>query len=314
MRVTDQLADRTGLGEAITGSLLLGIGTSLPGITASVTAAVDGYPTLAVANAVGGIAVQSAFLAVADAFHPRVNLEHAAASATNLIFATVLVGLLALVLLGMLGPGWTIGHVDLTTPLLGVAYLYGLRLAFVGHRRPMWRPRQTPDTRVEAEKADASADSLVRLLAGFAGLAVVVAAGGITVARAGAGLVEEAGLSESLVGGLLTGVSTSAPELATTIAAVRRGALTLAVSDIVGGNAFDVLFIAVADVAFLSGSVYTAAQSSALFLTALALLLNVVILLGLILRQPSGPAGVGFESVVVLVLYVVGMGVLIAGG
>ncbi|NIQ53654.1 MAG: sodium:calcium antiporter, partial [Gemmatimonadetes bacterium] len=40
------------------------------------------------------------------------------------------------------------------------------------------------------------------------------------------------------------------------MAAVRQGALTLAVSDIVGGNFFDVLFVAAADLAFLQGSIY----------------------------------------------------------
>ena len=37
--IADDLADRTGIGEALVGALLLGATTSLPGIVASVTAA-----------------------------------------------------------------------------------------------------------------------------------------------------------------------------------------------------------------------------------------------------------------------------------
>lgn len=63
-RVVDQLADRTGLGEATAGAVLLGgAATSLSGSVLSVTAAYRGHPELAVSNALGGgIAVQTFFL------------------------------------------------------------------------------------------------------------------------------------------------------------------------------------------------------------------------------------------------------------
>ena len=80
----DVLADRIGWGEALVGAVLLGGSTSLPGILTSVTTAYQGYPSLSISNAIGGIAVQTAFLAVADLFYRKANLEHAAASVANL--------------------------------------------------------------------------------------------------------------------------------------------------------------------------------------------------------------------------------------
>lgn len=50
----NRLADRTGMGEAITDSLFLGAMTSKPGNITSVTAAWHGYAELAVSNAIGG--------------------------------------------------------------------------------------------------------------------------------------------------------------------------------------------------------------------------------------------------------------------
>ena len=107
---------------------------------------------------------------------------------------------------------------------------------------------------------------------------------------------------------LLSGLVTSLPELVTTLAAVRRGALTLAVSDIVGGNFFDVLFIFAADIAFIHGSLYHAdgVGMREVFLLALTLLLSAVLLLGLLYRQRRGPANIGFESVLMLAIYVLG--------
>src|SRR5690554_4980730 len=96
-RVVDQLADRTGLGEATAGAVLLGAATSLSGSVLSVT--YRGHPELAVSNALGGIAVQTFFLAIADMVYRRANLEHAAASAPNMMQNGLLIGLLALLLL-----------------------------------------------------------------------------------------------------------------------------------------------------------------------------------------------------------------------
>ena len=103
-KVADQLADATGWGEAVVGAVFLGGSTSLSGIVTSVTAASGGHAELAVSNAVGGIAAQTAFLAVADMFYRKANLEHAAASIANLIQGTLLMSLLAIPLLASSSP------------------------------------------------------------------------------------------------------------------------------------------------------------------------------------------------------------------
>jgi len=76
-KIADHLADRTGLGEALMGALFLGAATSLPEISTTVTAAVTTHADLAVSTALGGIAVQTVFLSVADITYKRANLEHA---------------------------------------------------------------------------------------------------------------------------------------------------------------------------------------------------------------------------------------------
>ena len=49
------------------------------------SAAWKGHAGLAVSNAFGGIATQTACLAIADIVYRRANLEHAAASVDNLV-------------------------------------------------------------------------------------------------------------------------------------------------------------------------------------------------------------------------------------
>lgn len=62
----DVISQRTGLGQAIVGLVLLGGITSLPEIAASSTSALAGDAPLAVNNLLGGVAMQVAILAIGD--------------------------------------------------------------------------------------------------------------------------------------------------------------------------------------------------------------------------------------------------------
>ena len=145
--VVDQLADRTGLGEAVTGAVLLGAATSLSGSVLSVTAAWNGLPELALGNALGGIAAQTAFLVVADIVYRNANLEHAAASIQNLMQSALLIALLALILLGPTLPELTILGIHPLTPVLFGVYIYGIAITDSMADNPMWRPAMTRETR-----------------------------------------------------------------------------------------------------------------------------------------------------------------------
>lgn len=123
-------------------------------------------------------------------------------------------------------------------------------------------------------------------------------------------LTDLTGLDEDIAGGLLTAVATSLPELVTTVAAVRQGALTLAVSNIFGTNAFNVVVVAVADGSFREGSIYHAISQSQIAWGVIVILMTAVLLLGLISRQKFGIGRIGFKSVLVLVLYGIGLTLL----
>ncbi len=142
-RAADQLADLTGMGEALTGAILLGGATSLSGIVTSVTAGAAGHPEL---NAVGGIAAQTSFLALADLAYPRVNLEHAAASLPNLMQGVLLTLLLGLALSVSHAPEIVWYGIHPGSVLLLCAYLLGMIIMRRAREAPMWLPTQTPET------------------------------------------------------------------------------------------------------------------------------------------------------------------------
>ena len=313
--VADRLADRTGLGEAVIGALLLGAATSLPGLITSLAAAWNGLPELAVSNAAGGIAAQTFFLAVADVAYRKANLEHAAASLENLIQGTTLTGCLAIAIMASSLPGYAILGVHPASLLIVVFYALGLQVTRQAREEPGWQAVQTSDTAEDDPEEDESGETgTARLWTEFAALAAVTALAGFLVGRSAEAAVTTLGLSQSLVGSFGTAIVTSLPELVTTVAAVRRGALTLAVGGIIGGNAFDVLFLAASDVAYREGSIYEAVTGSQVFIIALLLFMAAVLVMGLLRRARQGPAGIGFETIVLIGAYLLGSAALIAAG
>ncbi|MEK6475953.1 sodium:calcium antiporter [Catalinimonas sp. 4WD22] len=306
-KAADQLADLTGFGEALVGGILLGAITSISGIVTSVTAAYEGQPELAFSNAVGGIAAQTVFLAVADIAYPRANLEHASASFTNLLQGVLLIGMLGFVILVMSTNSFTVIGTHPASLVLIAIYVFGTRLISQAKKHPMWEPSDTSET-VEDVPDDDNQEgvSMGWLLVRFVVLAIVVGFAGYYIAQIGILITEKSGVSASFMGALFTSVATSLPELVVSVSAVRQGALTLAVSNIIGGNSFDVLFLAFADIAYQEDSIYHAATNSQLFIISLTILLTTVLLMGLLHRQKYGIGRVGWESILSIFIFISG--------
>ncbi len=226
----------------------------------------------------------------------------------------LLMTLLATLMLGVLAPQYQFFGMHPVSVLLFFGYGFGLKLVHRSHAQPMWKPHITVATRQDVpEESTGSPRPLTRLWLEFAATGALLLAAGLLVTRVGEALGLRTGLTESLIGGLLVAVATSLPELVTSLAAVRRGALTLAVGNVLGGNAFDTLFAAVADVAYRPGPIYAAISWRESTMITLTIIMSGVLLLGLLSRERRGPANIGFEGILVLAIYACGLFVLASG-
>lgn len=70
------------------------------------------------------------------------------------------------------------------------------------------------------------------------------------------------------------------------------------------------LVVAAADFVYLDGSLLHSASQDQAFVIALTALLMAVLLIGLLHRQRQGPAGIGWESSLIVVLFLAGYGIL----
>lgn len=300
-KTADRFADISGLGEAMVGAILLGAVTSLSGIVTSVTAAYEGYARLSVSNAIGGIVAQTAFLAIADIAYTKANLEHASASFSNLMQVVLLILMLSFLLIIINLPPVSFYGIHPASVALICIYLLGFRKISRAGEHPMWAPKRTYET-VEDKPDTQNLQNISKhkLLLKFTGLATIVVFAGYWVARSGMTIATATGISETFVGTTLTAIVTSLPELIVAVSAVRQKALTMAVSNVVGGNAFDLLFVSFADFAYLKGSVLHYISNSEIFIISVTLLLSAILLFGLLEREKEGFARIGWESSLIL--------------
>jgi cation:H+ antiporter len=311
-RVADRLADLTGWGEAMVGAIFLGGVTSLSGIVTSVTAAFENYPELSLSNAIGGIAAQSVFLAVADISYRKANLEHAAASLANIMQSVLLVAILCLFLIGHSLPAFTLFQIHPISILILILYWTGQKMIRRAEVTPMWRAVKTKETKADLPDPQTLKKSkLSTVILQFVLLGGMIGCAGFFLAKSAIGTSVNSGLSEGLVGALMTSVASSLPELIVSVAAVRQGALTLAVSSIIGGNTFDVLFVSFSDIAYRQGSILHSMGLSQQFIILLTILITTILTLGLLYRQKQGIGKIGWESLMIILVFITGYAVLV---
>lgn len=316
-RISDSIARRTGLGAAFSGLVLLAVATSLPEVATTVTALLAGNPELAVHNLLGGTAFQVVVLTIADATVGRGPLTRFAPSYGLLIEGVGVVFMLAVAVAALvldtgtavtLPGGLQLGvdPVALTLPLVYVAVLVLTRRA---ENRPRWRPVGDGRQHEDSEQPGRTPGRLAGLGLRFALLALLVTAGGWAAATTADVLAVQTGLGSGFVGATLLAAATSLPEVSTTTAAVRHGNEDVAVSNIFGSNGFDVALLALVSIMAVD-SLASSQSQSAVFTAALAIGLTCVYLYGLLERSDRAVSRLGIDSIVVLVLYIAGMGVL----
>ncbi|MCM6763318.1 sodium:calcium antiporter [Rathayibacter sp. ZW T2_19] len=316
-KATDVLDARLHLGSALGGLIVLAVATNLPEIAITVSAALSGNLDVAVGNILGGIALQTVVLVVLDLFGKRGKgakpLTYRAASLTLVLEGLVVVAVLAVVIAGSQLPSG-LEVLRLTPDVVLIAGLWVVGLLLVqrsGKHLPWHEDGRAPDATASPSKKKTHPMSTRKATIVFTISAAATLLAGVVLERAGDAASSQLGLSGVLFGATVLALATSLPEISTGLQAIKQGDDNLAISDIFGGNAFLPVLFLVATV--LSGTaVLPQANSSDIYLTALAALLTLVYIVGLIFRPTRRIAGMGIDSLIVLALYTVGIGGLFA--
>ena len=325
-RLADEIADRTGLGKAFIGMVLLAAATSLPEIATTFTAVWIGNTSLAVHNLLGSVVFNTVVLVIADIAVGRAALTNRAPSFVLLIEGLGVVFLLGIVLAGgaagrgldspVTGPSWLL-KIGIWEVALLLGYIGVLYATYKSQSDPRWQPIREKRAGGSPAKAEGAGPkhpyrewSSTAVYLGFGGACLAVLAGGWLLTQTGDALAKQTGLGSGFVGFAFLALATTLPEISTTVAAARAENDEMAFSNIFGSSAFVLLLLAL--VGLLSGAdaVIQSASPSASFAAGLGVLVTAVYLWGLLERRDRTVLHMGWDSVAVLVLTATGTVVL----
>ena len=302
----DAIAERTGLGRAWIGMVLLATATSLPELVTDIAAVRLGAPDLAAGDLFGSSMANMLILAVINLLPPQGQVFRRAAS-DHALASVLAIGLTALAAAFVLvRPEGVVLGVSPASLLILVVFLAGMRAVYthglaIGPRAATPEaPQPTPVSGVGPQVASLRSAALR-----FALAAVVILVVAPRFADAAKQIADLSGLGTTFVGTWLVGAATSAPELATCIAAVRLGAFDLAVGNLFGSNSFNMIIFVAMDLAHPGGSVFSALDPAHV-LTALLAVVLMGLGLGAILSRKEPRFGRWESGSVLMVLTYLG--------
>jgi len=228
-RSCDVIGEMSGFGRMRIGAILLAGATSLPELTTDITAVRIGAPDIAVGDLFGSSMANMLILGLVAMFARRAKVLQAASPDQRRLGLLALT-LNALAVAFLLSPVRfaVLGVGPESLVLIGV-YAYGIRRL---HRSAA---RGQAPTEVAAPKR------FRRAMAMFFAAALAIFIAAPEFARAASRLAEVTGLGDTFVGTALVGFATSLPELVASATAVRAGAIDLAVGNLFGSNALNML-------------------------------------------------------------------------
>ncbi len=323
-RLVDRLARLTGIGHGFAGMLLLGGIVSLTEISTVSTASLAGSPQLALNNLLGNVSINLFLLAVVDCILGREALTSFVIRPAMLLQGTLVIVLLSVAAMAMTIGDYPVFGVGLWSSALFLLCLGALWVSAGYERRKVWVARGGPEDDARPGVAGAEASDAVDqagsdeastepagekplpLVLRLAGCGLVILAAGFALSTAGDSLAEQTGLGASFVGFFLVGMSTSLPELSTTIPAIRMKRHEMAIGEILGSNLFNLLLIFLADAVYDGGPVLNQVGDFEVLAALLGITMTGALLLGMLERRDRSLFRMGYDSIAIVVLFVAG--------
>ncbi|MCQ9208227.1 MAG: hypothetical protein NG712_02485 [Omnitrophica bacterium] len=300
----DKIAQIVKIGRTFIGLMLLAVVTSLPEMAVTISAvkiqALDlGLGDLFGSNLFNLTIVGIIFLAFIK--KPKmVSFEPIHFISLSISAILITLASMGIVFYNFINPhvGYSKFLLDLWTVLILVIYLFGAYLIF---RSEKSKTGALPEK--DFSKSKGIAQTWLKFLAFSAllvGFAIYLARLGDIIAQIP---VAGVALGGTFVGSLLIAITTSLPETAVAISAIRLGFLDMALGNIFGSNMFNMLIIPIMDLALGRKVILSCVSSVHLFTALFVLISTALVSVGLIYRSRRKIPGLAWDSFAILFVY-----------
>lgn len=292
-KFADQIAEATAIGHSLAGLLLLAAATSLPELSIGWAAVRIHAEDLALGELLGSCLWNLFLLAILDLAIRSRGRMLSPQSAAHALTATVSVLLVAIALAGLVTRSdFVFLRLSPASWAILISYLLCIRLIYKDHRS-VTDGKEIPGV--------SHSISLRQAVAGYVACAAVIFLAAPRLASITDQLADATGIADTFMGASLVALMTSLPEAVTTFAAIRLGQMNMAVANIFGSNAFNLVILGLIDLATPQSIFFV--SSSVHLVTAIAIIIvSAVALLGLLYRAEKRYWLIEPDALLVIVL------------
>ena len=222
------IAKRFKVPEIIIGATVVSIGTTLPEVMVSVTAALNNNGAIAYGNAIGSIICNTSLIAALTiAIRPAPVNKKAIVTPVVFFFISAAIYLVAAYIFGTFDR-W------LGIVMLLVFAVYMTMTIRNGFKNPVQH---------EEEEEQTEGGSLLKNVIVLAASAALIAIGADMLEGSSVSLATMAGIPTEVVGVTIVALCTSLPELVTAVTALLKGHGALSLGNIIGANIFNLVLV-----------------------------------------------------------------------
>lgn len=223
------IAKRFRVPEIIIGATVVSIGTTLPEVMVSATAAINNNGAIAYGNAIGSIICNTALIAaITIAIRPAPVNKKAIVTPVIFFFASVAIYVVAAYIFGRFDR-W------LGIVMLIVFGIYMATTVYSGFKNPVENQ--------STENNDSANGSLIKDIILLIISAALIALGADMLEASSVSLATMAGIPTEVIGVTVVALCTSLPELVTAITALAKGHGALSLGNIIGANIFNLVLV-----------------------------------------------------------------------
>jgi len=300
----DLLSEKTGLGKAFIGLVLMSAVTSIPELMVGISSsAIVHSADLAVGDILGSCAANLAIMAIMDVYcksdHPLLG----SVSQSQILAAALGIILMTLACLGLYlkEEFIVLPYIGVSSLLFAIIYFFALNLIYNNQKK------NPAPSQVTHEPSSLSLKGVIIRYLLFA-LIIVIAA--LFLPHFAEQIAEKTGLGQSFVGTLMLAVSTSLPEIAVSIASVRMGAVDMAVGNLLGSNIFNMFILFLDDIFYPLGPILKSASDTLMIPALCTIIMSAITIIGISYKNKVKGFLMDWDTLMILLVYLVGLGLL----
>ncbi|MCU0360888.1 MAG: sodium:calcium antiporter [Bacteroidia bacterium] len=294
----DLLSELTGLGKAWIGMILMASVTSLPELMVGISSvSIVGSPDLAVGDIFGSCAFNLFILSMMDAFVPGKKPILGMANRSHILAAVF-----GILLLTMAGLGLFLESDFVLSPSIGLISISFALIYFIS-MRSIYLFQKSQIANPQEENTNHSTLNLKQVIFRYSIFALIIIGTALALPHFAEQIAELSGLGKSFVGSVFLAISTSLPEIAVSLAALRIGASEMAIGNLLGSNLFNVFILFLDDVFYLKGHLLKDASENNLLSVLFVIAMTAVAIIGIVFPVKEKRWLMAADSFIIFMLY-----------